>query len=460
MPAKNSSNFIIAITAIAALGGFLFGFDMAVVSGIIAPVKVHYQLSDAQEGFFVSCALLGCMVGVGFSGRLSDKTGRKKVLFLAAILFLLSAVGFALSEDYRLLIVFRIMAGMGVGVASNISPLYISEMAPAKKRGMLVTFYQLAISIGILVAYISNFLLQRHAAAHIGEAGGFFHQMFVTDVWRGMFLVGILPALAFLLLLTIVPESPRWLVQYGQKDKARRILEKIEGEASAAVTLQAIEQVAMQLKGGLAELVKPPLFKLLVLAVGLTALSQFSGINGVIYYGPTIMKEAGIVTKDALWYQVILGAANTLFTIVAIAKVDSWGRRPLYLTGSICEAIALALAGLCFYLKIGGWPMLACIILFLLFFAFSLGPLKFVIATEIFPTHVRGAALSISIMTMWVSDWCVGLLFPILRGALGMGTTFFIFSLFCVCSFLFAKKYLFETKGQSLEEIEKQFIGH
>lgn len=454
MPQQKKS-FISFITLIAALGGFLFGFDMAVVSGIIEPVKLQYGLSSSQEGLFVSSALLGCIAGVAFSGYLSDKIGRRKVLFIAAVLFLISAVGFAWANAYPALIFFRIMAGMGVGVASNVSPLYISEVAPSHKRGRLVTFYQLAITIGILCAYISNLFLQRNAASYTGNSEGWFHWLFVQHVWRGMFIVGVIPALAFSLLLLVVPESPRWLVQFGKDEKALYILTKINGETIAKTELTAIKEMATQKKGGFAELMRLPLSKLLALAMILTALSQFSGINGVIFYGPTIMKSAGIVTGDALLYQVILGAANMLFTFIAIFKVDSWGRRPLYLVGSLAAAIALALTGVCFMMNITGWLMLGCMMLFLLFFAFSLGPLKFVISTEIFPTHIRGTALSVCIMTMWVSDWIVNLLFPVLRDGLGIAATFFIFSFFCLLSFVYAKQKLFETKGKSLEEIEK-----
>ncbi|HEY6955132.1 MAG TPA: sugar porter family MFS transporter [Flavisolibacter sp.] len=455
MPSQRKNYFISIITLIAALGGFLFGFDMAVVSGIIEPVKQQFGLSSAQEGLFVSSALLGCIVGVAFSGRLADRIGRKKVLFVASVLFLASAIGFAFSEAYGVLIFFRIMAGMGVGVASNVSPLYISEVAPSHKRGRLVTFYQLAITIGILSAYISNLFLQRNAVSFSGHSSGLIHWLFVDHVWRGMFIVGLIPALAFALLLLAVPESPRWLVQFGRIEQAFGILKKINGEEIAHTELVAIKEMAQQAKGGFKELTRLPLRKLLTLAMVLTALSQFSGINGVIFYGPTIMKSAGIVTGDALLYQVILGAANMLFTFIAILKVDSWGRRPLYLVGSLAAAFALALTGFCFKANITGWPMLSCIMLFLLFFAFSLGPLKFVISTEIFPTHIRGTALSICIMTMWVSDWFVNLLFPVMRDSLGIGVTFFIFSFFCILSFFYAKRNLFETKGKSLEEIEK-----
>jgi SP family arabinose:H+ symporter-like MFS transporter len=453
---ENKNSFIFFITMVAALGGFLFGFDMAVVSGIIGPVKQQFHLSSSQEGLFVSCALLGCIAGVAFSGYLADKIGRRKVLFIAAILFLISAFGFAFSASYSLLISFRVLAGMGVGVASNISPLYISEIAPAQKRGRLVTFYQLAITIGILAAYISNYFLQRYASVNTDAPQTVWNHLFIHEEWRGMFLIGVIPATLFSWLLFIVPESPRWLIQYGEKNKAFQILERLNSKQQAIETANAIEKTVTQKQFAYKELFKGPLKKLLIMAVVLTALSQFSGINGVIFYGPTIMQSAGIVTSDALLYQIILGAANMLFTIIAIAKVDSWGRRPLYIVGSICAALALALTGFCFMFDIKGWLMLACIISFLLFFAFSLGPLKFVISTEIFPTHIRGTALSICIMTMWVSDWLVNLLFPVLRDGLGIAVTFFIFSFFCVLSFFYAKKYLPETKGKSLEELEQQ----
>jgi len=455
MERTGANYFIFLITLIAALGGFLFGFDMAVVSGIIEPLKLQYTLSSAQEGLFVSCALLGCIGGVAFSGYLSDKIGRRKVLFISAVLFLISAVGFSFSEVYPMLIFFRILAGIAVGVASNVSPLYISEVAPSQSRGRLVVFYQLAITVGILAAYISNLFLQGYATANSGSGEGLFHWFFVENVWRGMFIVGVIPAAGFCLLLLIVPESPRWLAQYGRNEEALAILSKINGEQTARVELDSIKEMASQKSGGYKELLRLPLRKLLTLAVVLTALSQFSGINGVIFYGPTILKSAGIVTSDALFYQVILGSANVLFTFIAISKVDTWGRRPLYIVGSLCAALALALTGVCFLMNITGWFMLSSIILFLLFFAFSLGPLKFVISTEIFPTHIRGTALSMCIMTMWVSDWVVNLLFPMMRDGFGIATTFFIFSFFCLLSFLYAKKKLFETKGKSLEEIEK-----
>lgn len=455
----NHKIFLLLITMIAALGGFLFGFDMAVVSGIIEPLKLQFKLSSAQEGWFVSSALLGCMIGVAFSGYLSDKIGRKIVLFIAAFLFFISAIGFALSTDYALLIFFRILAGIGVGVASNISPLYISEMSPAKNRGSMVSYYQLALTIGILVAYISNYFLQGYALS-----SGFIlnpsimEWLFVTEVWRGMFLVGVVPAVLFCMLIFFVPESPRWLFQNGKEERAKNILYRIHGKEEGAVEISEIFTGKGQVQGSFNSLFKGPVRKVLILVMLLTALAQFSGINGVIFYGPTILKSAGFVTNDALLYQIVLGTANVLFTFIAIWKVDTWGRRPLYLTGSMLAAFALILTAVCFMLGVKGGLMVSCIIAFLFAFAFSLGPLKFVVATELFPTAVRGRALSICIMTMWVADWFVNLLFPLMRDGLGIPGTFFIFAFFCLITFWLVRRDLPETKGQSLEEIEKDLI--
>ena len=454
---STQKRFLALVTIIAALGGFLFGFDMAVVSGIIEPVKNQFSLSAASEGWFVSSALLGCIAGVAFSGSLSDAIGRKKVLFLAAILFLISAIGFSFSENYSILISFRVLAGMAVGVASNISPLYISEIAPARNRGALVTFYQLAITIGILVAYLSNYFIQLSISQN---SSSLLAGYFPGEAWRLMFFVSAIPATLFLFLLLVVPESPRWLMKQGRESASLSVLSKIHDPEEANKELLSIKKITASNNSGKIHLTKKPMATILILVMALTALSQFSGINGVIFYGPTILHSAGIVTQDALLYQVMLGAANMLFTLIAIWKVDSWGRRPLYIYGSLFAGIALALTGLCFAFDIKGYILLSCMMLFLLFFAFSLGPLKFVLATEFFPTEVRGKALSICILTMWVADWLVNLLFPVLRENLGIAATFFLFAFFCLVSFYISKKYLPETKGKSLEEIGQSLLSH
>lgn len=415
-------------TVVASLGGFLFGFDMAVVSGILPFVRQQFALSAVQEGWFVSSALAGCIVGVIIAGNLSDRLGRKKLLYLAALLFLLAALGCASFHDLSWIITARILGGVAVGIASSIVPLYLSEIAPDDKRGRLVTYYQLAVTIGILVAYCSNAQLLAYAEAHQHDTGGgLVHFLFVKEVWRGMFGLGMLPAALFLLGLLWVPESPRWLMQRGRS-------------------------VAQE---GYAPLFHPAMRRALLIGILLPLFSQFSGINAIIYYGPTILNNAGITLSNSFLSQIIFGAANVFFTIFAIWKVDSLGRRPLYLWGTAGATISLIMTGICFYTGATGIALLCCVLAFLAFFAFSIGPLKFVIAAEIFPDNIRARALSLSIMVMWVSDTIVGQLTPVLLRSIGTAQTFWFFAAFCLGAFVAVYRLLPETKGQSFEQIEQ-----
>jgi len=402
---------LVMTTIVASLGGFLFGFDMAVVSGILPFVREQFGLNALQEGWFVSSALAGCILGVIVSSDLSDRLGRKKLLFIAAFLFLLSAIGCALFAALSWLITARIMGGVAVGIASTVVPLYLSEIAPDDKRGRLVTYYQLAVTIGILIAYLSNAIL--------------LHTLLVKEVWRAMFGVGVIPAVLFLAGLTQVPESPRWL--------------KREKQAT----------------GSYKELFAPEIKRAMLIGILLPLFSQFSGINAIIYYGPSILHDAGITLSNSFVSQIIFGAANVFFTIFAIWKVDSLGRRPLYLWGTAGAAVSLALTGICFFTGATGLPLLLCVMLFLAFFAFSIGPLKFVIAAEIFPDHIRARALSVSIMVMWLADTLVGQITPILLHEFGTAQTFWFFAAFCVLAFITVYKLLPETKGQSFEEIQR-----
>lgn len=397
-------------TIVASLGGFLFGFDMAVVSGILPFVREQFGLNALQEGWFVSSALVGCILGVIVSSDLSDRLGRKKLLFIAALLFLLSAVGCALMQELTWLITARILGGVAVGIASTVVPLYLSEIAPDDKRGRLVTYYQLAVTIGILVAYLSNSIL--------------LHTLSIKEVWRAMFGVGVIPAILFLAGLTQVPESPRWL----NREK--------------------------QTKGSYKELFAPEIKRAMLIGILLPLFSQFSGINAIIYYGPSILHDAGITLSNSFISQIIFGAANVFFTIFAIWKVDSLGRRPLYLWGTAGAAVSLTLTGICFFTGATGLPLLLCVMLFLAFFAFSIGPLKFVIAAEIFPDQVRARAMSVSILVMWLADTLVGQVTPILLHTFRTAQTFWFFAAFCVLAFITVYKLLPETKGQSFEEIQ------
>lgn len=451
----NRASFsLLLITFIAALGGLLFGFDMAVISGALPFVTDQFHLSDSAQGWFVSSALMGCMVGVAFSGGLSDRLGRKKMLMAAALLFLLSALGSAISTGFTMLVLARISGGIGVGVASIVAPLYISEIAPANSRGRLVTFYQLAITAGILIAYFTNFLLLQLSLNHTNSAlPSLLQLLFVKEVWRGMIGIGTIPSILFLVGLFFVPESPRWLIQNNRRAEGEAILERTTGVAISADN--TVPAAAVSPTSFYRELLSPAMRKPLLIGILLPVFSQFSGINAVIYYGPRILNDAGINISNAFLSQVIFGAANFIFTLIAIWKVDTMGRRPLYIAGSIGATLSLAFTSFCFYTgATNNIALVISIILFLACFAFSLGPLKFVIAAEIFPTRIRGRAMAVSIMAMWLSDTIVGQLTPILLGSVGAAITFGFFAVCCLLAFVTAFKIVPETKGRTLEEME------
>lgn len=455
-----STLFLIAITLVATLGGLLFGFDMAVISGVLPFVKQQFSLSPAAEGWFVSSALVGCIIGVAFAGELSDRFGRKKLLMLSAILFLCSAIGTAGSADYTLLILARMMGGMGVGVASIVAPLYISEIAPAAIRGRLVTFYQLAITAGILVAYLTNAgLLSLSLSYQHQSLGELLNYIVVQEVWRSMLGLGVIPSLLFLIGLCFVPESPRWLIYQGREQEGINILTKISGSVSAAADVLLLKKTPKQESGSYKELFAREMRRPLLIGLLLPLFSQFSGINAIIYYGPRILNDAGINITNALLGQIIFGLANFLFTLIAVWKVDQMGRRPLYIIGSIGATISLFFTGWCFYSgATNNMALVISIILFLACFAFSIGPLKFVIASEIFPTRIRGRAMGFSIMVMWIADTIVGQLTPLLLGSAGAAITFWFFASCCLVSFIVVYKMVPETKGKSLEEVQDIFI--
>lgn len=456
-----TSYFLFAITIVATMGGLLFGFDMAVISGVLPFVKEQFSLSSISEGWFVSSALLGCIIGVSFSGEMSDRFGRKKLLMLSAILFFASAIGTASAANFNLLIVARMIGGTGVGIASIVAPLYISEIAPAKIRGRLVTFYQLAITAGILLAYLTNSGLLSFSLSHKNVSySSIFELILVKEIWRSMLGLGIIPSLIFFIGLMFVPESPRWLIQKGKEAEAIAILSKIENPQVALFEAAVIRDAPTQNEGGYKILFSPALRKPLLIGILLPLFSQFSGINAVIYYGPRILSDAGINISNALLGQIVFGLANFLFTVIAIWKVDKMGRRPLYITGSIGAALSLMFTGWCFYSQsTGSITLVISIVMFLACFAFSIGPLKFVVAAEIFPTKIRGRAMAISIMVMWIADTIVGQLTPVLLSAIGPAFTFWFFAACCILSFLVVYKMVPETKGKSLEEVQELWIS-
>lgn len=329
---KKNRSYLYLVCLVAALGGFLFGFDTAVISGTISLVTKDFGLDAVSEGWFVSCALLGCIIGVAISGKLSDRFGRKIVLILSAFLFLTSALGCMYAGSFSSLITFRLIGGIGIGVASMVSPLYISEFAPSRLRGTMVSLYQLALTIGIVVAYFTNAYLANHTGEAHSSAES--QKILSAEVWRAMLGLGALPALIFLLALFVVPESPRWLLTRGRKDLAERILIKIDGEAAARKELETFSsQKISGEEGSLKILFNPVYRKALWIGLLLPFLSQVCGINAVIYYGPRILEQAGFTLNNALGGQVTIGIVNVIFTFVAIFTVDKWGRKPLLYVG-------------------------------------------------------------------------------------------------------------------------------
>jgi SP family arabinose:H+ symporter-like MFS transporter len=450
---KSSTIYLYLVCLVAALGGFLFGFDTAVISGTVSLVKHDFALNAVSEGWFVSCALLGCIVGVAFSGKLSDKYGRKIVLILSAVLFLASALGCMWSNSFTVLIIFRLIGGLGIGVASMVSPLYISEFSPARFRGMMVSLYQLALTIGIVLAYFSNAWLANHAASNVGASS--MHTILSAQVWRAMLGLGALPAAIFLLSLFLVPESPRWLLLKGYVQKAETILTKIDGPIAAANEIKAFNTQADSNDTSLKELFKPVYRKALWIGLLLPFLSQVCGINAVIYYGPRILEQAGFTLNNALGGQVTIGLVNVVFTFVAIFTIDRWGRKPLLFIGVGGAVASLLIIGALFMLGITSGPWILIFILaFIACFAFSFGPVCWVVVGEIFPNAIRGEAMALATLSLWVGNFLVGQLTPVMLEGLGSSWTFWLFAICCSPALWITWKLIPETKGRSLEEIE------
>ncbi|MFZ4725149.1 MAG: sugar porter family MFS transporter [Paludibacter sp.] len=435
---EKNTTYLFLISIVAALGGLLFGFDTAVISGVVPFIEKQFSLSGAEIGWIVSSLILGCIVGVILSGAPADKYGRKKVLSTAALLFVVSAIGTASANSILVFVIFRVLGGFAVGIASMVSPMYIAEIAPAKQRGQLVSLNQLTIVIGILVAFFSNYLL-----VDTGE-----------NNWRWMLCVMALPALFFFIALFFVPESPRWLVLHKEEKKALRILEKINGTKVAASELKIIKNsLSNKTDSGFKAGFAPELRLPLLVGIGLAFFQQITGINTIMYYAPLIFEKSGLSIDSALYQTILIGVINLVFSLVAIYFVDRLGRKPLLIIGSTLMTISLLILSFSFTYGMSSIITLIAILLFIASFATSLGPITWVIISELFPNHVRGKAMSVSIVFVWISCFFVSLLFPILLEKIGGGNTFLVLAFFCLLSLGFNIKFVKETKGKELEEI-------
>lgn len=447
-PFEGSLPYILLLTVVAALGGLLFGYDTAVIAGAIDYLQEKFNLSPGMKGWTTSNILLGCAVGAAFAGPLSDAFGRKRLLILAAVFFAVSAVWSAIPNTLTEFILARFLGGLAVGAAAIVSPLYIAEIAPAHLRGRLVALQQIAIISGMVVVSIVNWII-----ALQGD-----HTWNVESGWRWMFGSETLPALLFLLCLLVVPESPRWLLKRGRETEALYVLARLGGKLRAVWEAAEIRRAIAEETGRLDELLRPGYRRLLLIAIILAILQQVTGINAIVYYTPTIFRSSGSTDAWALFWTIITQAVNLGFTLIAIAIVDRLGRRPLLLLTSAAMGVSLVLLGTAFYAGLPQLWVVAFVLLYMASFAVGMGPVVWVVLAEIFPTRTRGLAMGIATVALWLADFLITQTAPMMYAAWGPAFAFWSYAVMCAVCLVFVSVFLPETKGKTLEEIERMFL--
>ncbi len=459
--AKHNLGYVWLISVVAAMGGLLFGWDWVVIGGAKPFFQRYFQLtSEAQIGWANSCALVGCLFGALIAGALSDKFGRKRLLITAALLFAVTSLGNALAKDFTIFIMWRVFGGVAIGLASNLSPMYIAEVAPAQIRGKLVSINQLTIVIGILLAQYINWFLVRKLPP--GATDEFIRiSWFGQQGWRWMFGLTAAPSFLFFLGMWLVPESPRWLAKNGKPERARSILSRIGGEQYAAAAVADIDSTLASEEVQhvrFSDLLEPGMRKVLALGVILAVFQQWCGINVIFNYAEEIFRAAGYdistVLKNIAW----TGSVNLAFTFVALGVVDRGGRRPLLLLGSAGLALIYTAMGFCYFGGVKGLPMLLLVLAAIGCYAMSLAPVAWVVISEIFPNRIRGAAMAVAVSSLWIACFILTYTFPILNAKFGSAGTFWLYAGICVAGFLFIKFKLPETKGKTLEQIERELV--
>jgi len=442
---------VLLISVIAATGGLLFGFDTGVISGALPFLRQYWDLSNSSIELITTTVLIGAVAGALTSGRLSDVLGRKKMIIINAIIFTVGAIGCAYAPGAAVLIAMRVVIGFAIGITSYVVPMYIAEISPKRVRGALVTLNQLMITIGILVSYVTDYLLSNDAD---------------TESWRWMFLVGFVPALILLIGMSFLPETPRWLISKGRWEEGKAVLRKVEDPALLEGTLAELDKEIREERRQVSdwkEVFKPWLRAPLIITVGIFFFQQFSGVNTIIYYSPIIFKMAGIVSNTgSILPAIIIGAVNVAACFVSILLLDKVGRRRLYMIGISGMVPSLALLGACFYFKeqLGAsLPVFAVlsIVCFIIFIAISLAPLGWLLISEVFPLNVRGVGMSIGSLSHWGFNAIIAFTFLKLVNSLGVDMTFWLYALVCLAGLFWGYHYIPETKGRSLEEIEQHW---
>ena len=449
MNKKVNMAYVVFLSVVAAIGGILFGYDTAVISGTTEIVKAQFGLSTGMEGWYVGCALIGSIIGVLVAGMMSDYLGRKRTMLIAALMFSISAIGCALCKGFADLVVYRMIGGFGIGVVSIVSPIYISEVAVPEKRGTLVSLYQLAITVGFLLAYLANYLVLRQADT--AQPG-----IFNAEYWRGMLGLETLPDLLFLLVIFFIPESPRWLIVKGKDPHAQVILNHIYGspEDAEAQLAETRKSIAGEVKSEWKALLEPGILFAVIIGSCIAILGQFMGVNAVLYYGPKIFSDAGF--EDPLFSTVLVGVVNMVTTVIALLIIDKVGRKQLVWWGVGGMIFCLLMIGI-YFLPATHLPtgfMLAFFLLYVFCTAISISAVVFVLLSEMYPNRVRGMAMSIAGFALWVGTYLIGQLTPWMLETLTPAGTFFLFALMCLPYLWIMYKYVPDTTGKTLEEIE------
>lgn len=458
-----SNLYLWFICLVAGAGGILFGYDVVVVTGTNTQVQELFSFTAFQLGFYVSSVLIGCGVGSFVAGFIADKFGRKSLIILASIAIFISAMWSALSANAAHLIIARLIGGIGIGAATMVCPLYISEIAPEEHRGRLVTLYQFTITIGLLVCVLVNWGIYSYAQANLAndELSAFWKWFTVEQNWRAMFAAEAIPGILFLCCTALLPETPRWSAKNGKKEKAVAVLTRINGEERGTAIAQEIEETLVEETDvHLWDLFTPKLRKPLLFSVLICFFAEACGAAAMFYYGPTILEDAGFSLGESLGGFGTIAIVNLVFTMGALKYMDSLGRKKLLLIGAAGSMLAHIAVGLLFWQNNTGWPIVIAVNTFIAFFACALGPVKFVFISEVFPNRIRGQAISVASLAIWIPSAAVAQLFPVMRDNMATHNIFFIFALILLVYLPIIQFVIPETKGKTIEELEKEFIRH